>query len=274
MSQERKRPRVGNVIYANFGAKKQSVARTTPMQQRRSVPAEKQRPAARWLLDIVERRTDVGRLKRGVDYYNKGHVLNVVIANGVIRADVAGSQNVPFTASLSFPYRSDEDIAGLIGELAELPNVMAQLRAGEVPAAALGVLLSENPFDVRLRCDCPDRGDACKHIVAAAYAAAERMLANPETVFALRALNLGEVEHAMLLHAQEHSAQSADSDTERFWVGRAWPDIPQLSVQPALADSDDQLLHKAMRVISYTSVDELRAVSDIEDLYYGLTHDT
>ena len=40
---------------------------------------------------------------------------------------------------------------------------------------------------------------------------------------------------------------------------------------PALDDSDTDLLHQAMRQVSYTSIEQLRAVSDIEDLYDHLT---
>ena len=40
----------------------------------------------------------------------------------------------------------------------------------------------------------------------------------------------------------------------------------------SIDDSDPDLLRKAMRSVSHTNLDLLRAVSDIEDLYYHLTH--
>ena len=74
--------------------------------------------------------------------------------------------------------------------------------------------------------------------------------------------------------AEAPSPEAIAAATDRFWNGGPLPEIPQLKTQSALADSDEELLHKAMRTISYTSVDELCAVSDIEDLYYNLTHET
>ena len=38
-----------------------------------------------------------------------------------------------------------------------------------------------------------------------------------------------------------------------------------------IEDSDLDLLHKAMQTISFTNIDQLRAVSDLEDLYDELT---
>ena len=137
----------------------------------------------------------------------------------------------------------------------------------------------------------------CKHIVATMMAAADRVTADPGLVFQLRGLNLADMrlpkqatkpagsvgsapkpQAAEALstakRAEAPSPEAITAATDRFWNGGPLPEIPQLKTQSALADSDEQLLHKAMRTISYTSVDELCAVSDIEDLYYNLTHET
>ena len=58
---------------------------------------------------------------------------------------------------------------------------------------------------------------------------------------------------------------------ELFWNGRSLPDMPEPKVAPAIDDSDPELLRKAMRAVSHTNVDLLRAVSDVEDLYHFLT---
>lgn len=58
---------------------------------------------------------------------------------------------------------------------------------------------------------------------------------------------------------------------ELFWNGRSLPDVPEPKVAPAIDDSDPELLRKAMRAVSHTNVDLLRAVSDVEDLYHFLT---
>ncbi|WP_151549085.1 MULTISPECIES: SWIM zinc finger family protein [Corynebacterium] len=61
-------------------------------------------------------------------------------------------------------------------------------------------------------------------------------------------------------------------DATAFWQGGQLPPLPDPKVEPALDDSDLSLLHIAMRSVSYTSIDELRAITDIEDMYYFLTH--
>ncbi|WKD60956.1 hypothetical protein CCICO_04595 [Corynebacterium ciconiae DSM 44920] len=60
-------------------------------------------------------------------------------------------------------------------------------------------------------------------------------------------------------------------DAVAFWEGETLPGLPNPKVEPALDDSDLSLLHVAMRSVSYTSIDELRAITDIEDMYYFLT---
>ena len=47
--------------------------------------------------------------------------------------------------------------------------------------------------------------------------------------------------------------------------------MPEPKIAPAIDDSDPDLLRKAMRAVSHTNVDLLRAVSDVEDLYHFLT---
>ena len=40
-----------------------------------------------------------------------------------------------------------------------------------------------------------------------------------------------------------------------------------------IEDSDMDLLHRAMQTVSFTNIDQLRAVADIEDLYDLLVND-
>ena len=160
-----------------------------------------------------------------------------------------------------------------------------------------------HPYKARYYCDCPDKAKVCKHVVATMMAAADRVAADPGLVFQLRGLNLADMRlpkqstkpagsagsvpatpetsapagasgARQKPQAEAPSPEAIAAATDRFWNGGPLPEIPQLKTQSALADSDEELLHKAMRTISYTSVDELCAVSDIEDLYYNLTHET
>ena len=257
--------------------------------------------AADWLTDLAFAQADSGRLSRGRGYYQGGHVINVEFVPGSITAKVIGSQPQPFSVAIMFPPRTDPQLARLPDLISQLDGGIQAVRSGQFSPDMLKILFGGHPYKARYYCDCPDKAKVCKHIVATMMAAADRVATDPGLVFQLRGLNLadmrlpkqstksagsaGSVPPTPKTSASAGSAESAKkaeapspeaiaAATDRFWNGGPLPEIPQLKTQSALADSDEQLLHKAMRTISYTSVDELCAVSDIEDLYYNLTHET
>ncbi len=257
--------------------------------------------AADWLTDLAFAQADSGRLSRGRGYYQAGHVINVEFVPGAITAKVIGSQPQPFSVVIMFPPRTDPQLARLPDLISQLDGGIQAVRSGQFSPDMLKILFGGHPYKARYYCDCPDKAKVCKHIVATMMAAADRVAADPGLVFQLRGLNLadmrlpkqstksagsaGSVPPTPKTSASAGSAESAKraeapspeaiaAATDRFWNGGPLPEIPQLKTQSALADSDEQLLHKAMRTISYTSMDELCAVSDIEDLYYNLTHET
>ena len=257
--------------------------------------------AADWLTDLAFAQADSGRMSRGRGYYQGGHVLNMEFVPGSITAKVLGSQPQPFSVDIMFPPRTDPQLARLPDLISQLDGGIQAVRSGQFSPDMLKILFGGHPYKARYYCDCPDKAKVCKHIVATMMAAADRVATDPGLVFQLRGLNLadmrlpkqsmkpaesaGSVPAPPETSAPAGSAESAKraevpspeaiaAATDRFWNGGPLPEIPQLKTQSALADSDEQLLHKAMRTISYTSVDELCAVSDIEDLYYNLTHET
>lgn len=265
------RPREDNVIYANFGARTRvSGPEEVPAPARRGTAMS---PAAEMLVSVAVSRADRGRLTRGRQYAEAGHVVSLEIRNGRAHAQVAGSQNEPFNVTVQLPYRSTDDLAAVSAELARTPNGMRLARRGEISGNLLNVLLSDDPNDIRLICDCPDPAPVCKHEVAVLEKLAAKIDADPLALFTFRGLDLTSLEQAVMAQAKDASRE-AESDPELFWTGRPPPDLPTPRVAPALDDSDLDLLHKAMRAISYTNVDQLRAVSDIEDLYDHLCRDT
>jgi hypothetical protein len=240
-------------------------------------------------------------MSRGRGYYQGGHVMNLEFVPGSITAKVIGSQPQPFSVAIMFPPRTDPQLARLPDLISQLDGGIQAVRSGQFSPDMLKILFGGHPYKARYYCDCPDKAKVCKHIVATMMAAADRVAADPGLVFQLRGLNLADVRlpkqsmkpvgSAGSVPATPETSASAGSAgaakkaeapspeaiaaaTDRFWNGGPLPEIPQLKTQSALADSDEELLHKAMRTISYTSVDELCAVSDIEDLYYNLTHET
>lgn len=255
--------------------------------------------AADWLTDLAFTQSDNGRMSRGRSYYQGGHVMNLEFVPGSITAKVIGSQPQPFSVAIMFPPRTDPQLARLPDLISQLDGGIQAVRSGQFSPDMLKILFGGHPYKARYYCDCPDKAKVCKHVVATMMAAADRVAADPGLVFQLRGLNLADMRLPKLAgsagsvsatpetsvpagasgsrqkpQAEAPSPESIAATTDRFWNGGPLPEIPQLKTQSALADSDEELLHKAMRTISYTSVDELCAVSDIEDLYYNLTHET
>lgn len=259
--------------------------------------------AADWLTDLAFTQSDNGRMSRGRGYYQGGHVMNLEFVPGSITAKVIGSQPQPFSVAIMFPPRTDPQLARLPDLISQLDGGIQAVRSGQFSPDMLKILFGGHPYKARYYCDCPDKAKVCKHVVATMMAAADRVAADPGLVFQLRGLNLADMRLPKQLtkpagsagsvpvtpetsasagasgsrqkpQAEAPSPESIAAATDRFWNGGPLPEIPQLKTQSALADSDEELLHKAMRTISYTSVDELCAVSDIEDLYYNLTHET
>ena len=259
--------------------------------------------AADWLTDLAFTQSDNGRMSRGRGYYQGGHVMNLEFVPGSITAKVIGSQPQPFSVAIMFPPRTDPQLARLPDLISQLDGGIQAVRSGQFSPDMLKILFGGHPYKARYYCDCPDKAKVCKHIVATMMAAADRVAADPGLVFQLRGLNLADMRlpkqsmkpagsagsvpatpetsapagasgARQKPQAEAPSPEAIVAATDRFWNGGLLPEIPQLKTQSALADSDEQLLHKAMRTISYTSVDELCAVSDIEDLYYNLTHET
>ena len=259
--------------------------------------------AADWLTDLAFTQSDNGRMSRGRGYYQGGHVMNLEFVPGSITAKVIGSQPQPFSVAIMFPPRTDPQLARLPDLISQLDGGIQAVRSGQFSPDMLKILFGGHPYKARYYCDCPDKAKVCKHVVATMMAAADRVAADPGLVFQLRGLNLadmrlpkqstksagsagsvpatpetsasaGALGSRQKPQAEAPLPESIAAATDRFWNGGPLPEIPQLKTQSALADSDEELLHKAMRTISYTSVDELCAVSDIEDLYYNLTHET
>lgn len=264
-------PTEDNVIYANFGSRTRvSGPEDVPHVERpMRRAAASLSAAAQMLIDVAVSRADSGRLTRGRQYATAGHVVDMDILDGRVHAQVAGSQNEPFSVTLQLPYRSTDDMAGVAAELARTPNGLRRARSGDVSEGLLKVLLSEDPEDIGLRCDCPDSSPVCKHEVAVLEKLAAKIDADPQLLFELRGMNIVSLEQAVMAQAKSASKES-ESDPQLFWTGRQFPELPNPKVAPALDDSDLDLLHKAMRTISYTNVEQLRAVSDLEDLYDAL----
>ena len=135
----------------------------------------------------------------------------------------------------------------------------------------LEILLCKAPQEVTFHCDCPDGAEVCKHAVAVAQRTAELVDKDPSVIFTMRGLRLEELENRKRNQADDLARENAEPGSEYFWPGRELPELPRPKVAPMIEDSDIDLLHRAMQTVSFTNIDQLRAVADIEDLYDELT---
>lgn len=268
MSNQRpRRPSEDNVIYANFGARKRvATAAETGGPQTVSPTVSKSQAAMR-VLNAAVRRTDIGRAKRGHQYAQQGHVTDLRVRPGGMEASVVGSQNEPFYTGFTLPLRTPQELRLAMSEMARSASASKRARAGEFPDSVLDVLLAATPEEFKFFCDCPDNADVCKHAVALAEEAAKQIDADPGTVFAIRSLSMAVFEDSVRDSAQITAKENASAGSEYFWSGRELPALPTPKIAPMIDDSDSDLLRHAMETVSFTNIDLLHAVSDIEDLY-------
>lgn len=263
-----KRTVVDNVIYANFG-------RVTKVEKPKASStdiSDKRCFAARFLLEALSGQADAGRVSRGLKYARSGNVVELSFLKGRIVGSVAGSQNEPFDVAIILPHRGADDITKFFHLITELPQAIKLIRQGKLPEALVRSLLAEQANEIVAYCDCPDYSTVCKHTIAVAQVAADYIEQSPERIFALRGMDLQDIERA-IGQVAEVSAKKNTIDSSMFWSGKPLPELPDPEVIPAIDDSDLDALRKAFRHISYTTVDELRGVADIEDMYEVLTRE-
>lgn len=270
------RPKLDNVTWVNFAARQKvgsAAETTTPNDASETTRSQilRYNEAARTIYRAAVQGTDQGRFSRGRNYADQGNVLEVRPENGRFTATIAGSQNEPFTTLVILPYRDTATIREALGIMAHNANALAEVRNGIFSRELLDCLFAAEGEKIRFRCDCPDDSRVCKHGVAAAIKAAELIDADPTLLFRLRNLDLNTLERQLRESAGERAKESAREGSEFFWDGHVLPNLPEPKIAPMIEDSDLDLLHKAMQTISFTNIDQLRAVSDLEDLYDELT---
>jgi uncharacterized Zn finger protein len=141
--------------------------------------------------DNLERYSDFSnRLPRGRTYVRNGSVIDLVIAQGGVQAQVMGSHLYKVAVSVSsVPNKHWQaigvDCAGSIDSLVELlqgrlsKGVMERIcrpQTGLFPA----------PSEITFTCSCPDWAVMCKHVAAALYGVGARLDERPELLFTLR----------------------------------------------------------------------------------------
>lgn len=262
---ESRHVKMDNVIYANFGSKQRV---STPDDRTQVINKSRHKqfsPAGTRTVMLTEKNADSGRRSRGEQYYRNGNVTGMTVLEGRVECTVAGSQNEPFVTTVTFPYRSSEKLREAYAAIADTPNGLRLVRDGHLTSSMLDHLVGSPDESIYFDCTCPDRSLVCKHAVASAYHVAEKMTANPGLILDIRGQGMAGLE--ALIRTYHTKVETEPEDNDSFWNGRELPALPDPKIAPAIDDSDINYLHKALRMVSYTSLEQLRAVSDIEDMY-------
>src|SRR6476646_3755573 len=134
-----------------------------------------------------------GRLQRGRRYARTGQVIDLVVAAGLVSAQVQGSRVKPYRVRISIAAYDKAQWARLERALAEKAWYAAQLLSGAMPddleqvfAEAGLPLFPAAGKDMSMDCSCPDWGVPCKHVAAVCYLLAESFDEDPFRILAWR----------------------------------------------------------------------------------------
>ena len=144
--------------------------------------------------DHLESYSDfANRLPRGRTYVRNGSVCHLGIAKGTIDALVSGSEMYKISVAIKpLPAakwkRLKKNCAGRIGSLLGLLQ-------GDLSDDLMAIVtdrqdgLFPSPGEIKLKCNCPDWADLCKHLAAVLYGVGARLDEQPELLFRLRGVD-------------------------------------------------------------------------------------
>jgi len=146
-----------------------------------------------WCKNIESYHDYENRLPRGRSYVRSNSVIDLQIAQGVVRAQVMGSSLYRIEFAIN-PVAKKQwaairaVCAGKIGSLVELLRGRISNEVMEVMTRP-GEGLFPKPSEISFKCSCPDIAGMCKHIAAAMYGIGSRLDAQPELLFLLRGVD-------------------------------------------------------------------------------------
>lgn len=281
--EEKQRARVDNVVYAKFGSSRGP----TPPDPLAAAEARIRRalgeqlgeegtrytstpgvraPIADKFFRAIAGLTDRGRVTRGKEYARQDRVLRVTFEADRICGYVKGTQLEPFEVSLELPQRRGEDAVNLAAALSE-SEALSALRAGRISDGLFRKLVVDPEIEeIECYCSCPDRRvAACKHAVALALVAGEKISDDPNRLVATRGLDLGDIEK--LVEAATPLDETELLEPERYWHGKRLPPLPQVEVRPVFDEGSKELLEHALRPVVITRMQAQHAVDELREIY-------
>jgi len=150
--------------------------------------------------DNLEAYSDyANRIPRGRTYVRNGSVIDLKVSEGVIQAQVMGSDlytvNVHVTQVPPNQWSAiGKDCSGSIDSLVELlQGKLSSAVMQRICAPKTGLFPS--PKEISFSCSCPDSASMCKHIAAVLYGVGTRLDQQPELLFKLRRVDAKDLVH-------------------------------------------------------------------------------
>ena len=181
-----------NVVLADFGAKRRQEMNRLRDQHGTHIRGEDSWASSQ-LMEAVSRSADSGRLARGREYFRGGKVLSVEFAENVVAGLIHGSQLEPFETSIHLRKLTDRQRDFVYHEMLSDSSHIRSLLSGGAPGMGVASVLMHPGHVNRVYCSCPDKSAVCKHVVALAYSAAEKLDRDASILLKWRGLNAQEL---------------------------------------------------------------------------------
>ena len=282
-----------NVVIADFGARRRHEA-VKADNGPRAPRSERESWAASQIMTALADNSDSGRLARGREYYRGGKVLGVELTKDCMAGLVDGTQLEPFDVSLRLRPLASRKAEFIKDELMADPSHVRSILHGSAPGTEVAAMLLRPDHVFQATCTCPDRSVVCKHVVAVGYAVAARLTQDPLHVLRLRGIDpepfvtqLSRKDESAGVtslrsrregrklpeEASEEKKHKGDLraelvDPKQFW-GAVDQRVTWGTVEPesGLEQGDKQAIMAALRTVSWTGVDQLRAHHELERCY-------
>ena len=146
-----------------------------------------------WCKNIESYHDYENRLPRGRSYVRSNSVIDLQIAQGVVRAQVMGTSLYRIEIAIKPVAKKQWDVirAACAGKIGSLVALLRGTLSGEVMEVMTrhDEGLFPKPAEITFTCSCPDVAGMCKHIAAAMYGIGGRLDTQPELLFLLRGVD-------------------------------------------------------------------------------------
>jgi len=144
----------------------------------------------------LERYADYSsRIGRGKRYVRNGAVIDLKIAEGLIKAKVQGSRKKPYQVKITIDPLSEKSKKNIYKIAESSIDTLESLVLGKFPKELATIFtdkevgLFPTPDEIHITCDCPDWAYLCKHAASALYGVGVKLDEDPLMFFLLRSFD-------------------------------------------------------------------------------------